>query len=51
LITLFFTVVAFFSSFLACCGRLGSVVTGLIAGVALLFNTIAVSLMTYDTSS
>jgi len=47
LITLFFTVVAFFSSFLACCGRLGSALTGLIAAVALLFNTVSVALMTY----
>ncbi|KAK0656293.1 actin cortical patch SUR7/pH-response regulator pali [Cercophora newfieldiana] len=46
LITLFFTVIAFFSSFLACCGRLGSALTGLIAAVALLFNTVAVCLMT-----
>jgi len=46
LITLFFEVVAFFASFLACCGRLGSALAGLIAAVALLFNTVAVSLMT-----
>lgn len=46
LIALFFMVVAFFSSFLACCGRLGSALTGLIAAVALLFNTVAVCLMT-----
>ncbi|KAK5656358.1 hypothetical protein OQA88_4738 [Cercophora sp. LCS_1] len=46
LITLFFMVIAFFSSFLACCGRLGSALSGLVAGTALLFNTVAVSLMT-----
>ena len=47
LITLFFTVIAFFTSFLACCGRLGSALSGLVAMVALFFNTISVSLMTY----
>ncbi|KAK4447465.1 protein SUR7 [Podospora aff. communis PSN243] len=46
LIALFFMTIAFFVSFLACCGRLGSALTGLIAAVALLFNTIAVCLMT-----
>ena len=47
LITLFFSVMAFFASFLACCGRLGSGIAGLAAAVALFFETIAVSLMTY----
>ncbi|KAK0628220.1 SUR7/PalI family-domain-containing protein [Bombardia bombarda] len=46
LIGLFFEVLAFFSAFLACCSRLGSAITGLIALAALLFYTIAVSLMT-----
>lgn len=49
LITLFFMVIAFFSSFLACCGRLGSALSGLVAATALLFNTVAVCLMTYAT--
>jgi len=47
LITLFFMVAAFFTGFLACCSRLGSALSGLISLVALFFNTIAVSLMTY----
>ncbi|KAK0749253.1 SUR7/PalI family-domain-containing protein [Schizothecium vesticola] len=46
LITLFFETIAFFTSFLACCGRLGSAVTGLLAGVALFFGSVAVALMT-----
>lgn len=47
LITLFFETAAFFTSFLACCGRLGSAVTGLVAGVALFFGSVAVALMTF----
>ncbi|KAK3383524.1 actin cortical patch SUR7/pH-response regulator pali [Lasiosphaeria ovina] len=46
LIALFFEVVAFFSSFLAPCSRLGSAISGLIALSALVFLTVAVSLMT-----
>jgi hypothetical protein len=46
LISLFFEVAAFFTGFLACCGRLGSAVSGLVAFTALFFYTIAVSLMT-----
>ncbi|POS70070.1 hypothetical protein DHEL01_v211537 [Diaporthe helianthi] len=46
LIALFFDVLAFFSGFLACCGRLGAAISGLVALVALFFYTIAVSLMT-----
>jgi hypothetical protein len=49
LISLFFEVLAFFTGFIACCGRLGSAVAGFAAVVALFFYTIAVSLMTYDT--
>jgi hypothetical protein len=48
LITLFFMVAAFFTSFLACCGRLGSALTGIVAAIALLFDSVAVSLMTYE---
>jgi len=47
LIALFFEVLTFFSGFLACCSRLGSAISGLIALTALLFYTVAVSLMTY----
>lgn len=47
LISLFFEVMAFFTGFLACCGRLGSAVSGLVTLAALFFYTIAVSLMTY----
>ncbi|KAF2966915.1 hypothetical protein GQX73_g6668 [Xylaria multiplex] len=46
LVALFFTILAFFSGFVACCGRLGSAVAGLISFVALFFHTVAASLMT-----
>ncbi|KAI8632732.1 SUR7/PalI family-domain-containing protein [Xylariaceae sp. FL1651] len=46
LISLFFTVAAFFTGFVACCGRLGSAIAGLASSVALFFLTIAASLMT-----
>lgn len=46
LIGLFFAVMAFFAGFLACCGRLGSAISGLVSLTALFFYTIAVSLMT-----
>lgn len=46
LVGLFFDVLAFFSGFLACCGRLGAAISGLVSLVALFFYTIAVSLMT-----
>jgi len=46
LITLFFEILAFFSGFLACCGRLGSAISGLTSMVALFFSTVAMSLMT-----
>lgn len=46
LISLFLTVMAFFTGFLACCGRLGSALSGLVSLAALFFYTIAVSLMT-----
>lgn len=46
LIALFFSTLAFFAGFLACCSRLGSAVSGLISLASLLFLTIGVSLMT-----
>ncbi|KAI1761514.1 SUR7/PalI family-domain-containing protein [Hypoxylon sp. FL1150] len=46
LIALVFSTVAFFSGFVACFGRLGSAIAGLLAALALFFHTIAVSLMT-----
>ncbi|KAI1324598.1 SUR7/PalI family-domain-containing protein [Xylariaceae sp. FL0255] len=46
LIALFFSVAAFFTGFVACCGRLGSAVAGLASTVALLFHTVAAALMT-----
>lgn len=46
LMSLFFAVIAFFAGFLACCGRLGSAISGLVSLTALFFYTIAVSLMT-----
>lgn len=46
MIALFFIVLAWFASFLACCGRLGSAIAGLVAITGLFFLTLAVSLMT-----
>lgn len=46
IITLFFETLAFFAGFLGCCGRLGAAISGVMALIALFFNTIAVSLMT-----
>ncbi|OTA97556.1 hypothetical protein M434DRAFT_391746 [Hypoxylon sp. CO27-5] len=46
LITLIFSVLAFFAGFVACCGRLGSAIAGLAALVALAFHTISTSMMT-----
>jgi hypothetical protein len=46
LIALFFTVAAFFTGFIACCGRLGAAIAALMSSVALFFLTIAASLMT-----
>ena len=47
LIALFFEVLAFCGSFLACCGRLGSAIASSLALLALLCLTVAASLMTY----
>lgn len=46
LLGLFFSVATFFTGFLACCGRLGSALAGLMSATALFFYTIAVSLIT-----
>lgn len=46
LISLFFAIGAFFTGFLACCGRLGSAISGLVSLTALFFYSVAVSLMT-----
>lgn len=46
IITLFFEIVAFFSGFLACCGRLGSALASFVAGIALICYAVGVSLMT-----
>lgn len=46
LLTLFFEALAFFTSFLACFGRLGSTIVSMLTLVALFFYAIAVSLMT-----
>lgn len=48
LIGLFFTACAFVSGFFSCIGRLGAKIAGLTSIVALLFYTIAVSLMTAE---
>lgn len=46
IITLFFSTVTFFTGFLACCGRLGAAISGLMCIVSLIVYTVAVSLMT-----
>lgn len=46
IIALFFAVVAFFTSALALCARLGAYLTGLNAAIALFFQALAASLMT-----
>ncbi|KXX79626.1 Protein SUR7 [Madurella mycetomatis] len=46
LISLFFATAAFFTGFLACISRLGAALAGLVSLVALVFMTVAVSLMT-----
>ncbi|TGJ83356.1 hypothetical protein E0Z10_g5396 [Xylaria hypoxylon] len=46
LLALLFTVLAFFTGFVACFGRLGSAIAGLMSSVALFFHTVAASLMT-----
>ena len=46
LITLFFEVLAFFSGFLACFGRLGAAISFIVTGAALLCHTVASSLTT-----
>lgn len=46
LIGFFFTVVGFFTGFLACLGRLGAALSGLTALTALFFYSLAASLMT-----
>lgn len=46
MMSLFFIAMTWFASFLACCGRLGSAIAGLVAVTGLFFLTIAVSLMT-----
>ncbi|KAH6647139.1 SUR7/PalI family-domain-containing protein [Truncatella angustata] len=48
IMSVFFAVCAFFTGFLACCGRLGSAVAGFATAVALFFFTIAASLMTAE---
>ena len=47
LIALFFESLVFLLGLIALCSRIGSAVTGLLAVVALVFFTVAVSLMTY----
>ncbi|UPK90912.1 hypothetical protein LCI18_001847 [Fusarium solani-melongenae] len=46
LITLFFETFAFFTGFLACCGRLGAAISGCFSALALLCSSVAMSLMT-----
>ncbi|KAF4464357.1 cortical patch [Fusarium albosuccineum] len=46
LITLFVETLTFFTGFLACCGRLGAAISGLMSMFALFCSSIAMSLMT-----
>ncbi|PNP44939.1 non-anchored cell wall protein-6 [Trichoderma gamsii] len=46
LMTLFFEVLAFFTSILACCGRLGAALAFVVSAIALFFYTLAVSIIT-----
>lgn len=46
MITLFFEVLAFFSGFLACCGRLGAAISFFVAAIALVCHAVATSLFT-----
>lgn len=46
IIALFFEVLAFFSGFLACCGRLGAAISFFVTSIALLCHAVASSLMT-----
>ncbi|KAL2754075.1 hypothetical protein ACRALDRAFT_2028577 [Sodiomyces alcalophilus JCM 7366] len=46
MMALFFIALAWFSSFLACCGRLGSAIAALLSSIGLFFLTLAVPLMT-----
>lgn len=48
LMTLFFEVLAFFTAFLACCGRLGAALAFVVSGIALFFYTLAVTIITYE---
>lgn len=47
LIALFFSIVAFFSGFLACCGRIGAFISSMFSMLALVFWTLAAVFMTY----
>lgn len=46
LLGLFFSTLTFFTGFLACCGRLGAALSGLMSIISLVFYTVGVSLMT-----
>lgn len=47
LLSLFFGVITFFSSFLACCGRLGSAIASAVGMLTLLCHSVASALTTY----
>ncbi|RFU72234.1 non-anchored cell wall -6 [Trichoderma arundinaceum] len=46
LMTLFFEVLAFFTAFVSCCGRLGAALAFVVSGIALFFYSLAVALIT-----
>ncbi|KAH8908068.1 hypothetical protein BR93DRAFT_592710 [Coniochaeta sp. PMI_546] len=46
LLALFFSTITFFAGFLACFGRLGAAISGLMSIISLVFFTVGVSLMT-----
>lgn len=45
--TLFFEVMALFTAFLSCCGRLGAALAFVVSAIALFFFTLAVTIITY----
>jgi len=46
LLALFFSTITFFTGFVACCGRLGAAISGLLSIISLFVFTVGVSLMT-----
>lgn len=47
LMTLFFEVLALFTAFISCCGRLGAALAFVVSSIALFWYSLAVALITY----